>query len=119
MTVSGFTILRHAGPLGYPFVESIRSVLPLVDEFIAVVAEDDEESGTAIEAIGDRRIRVLRSAWQPMGIDGVELSRQTNLALEQCTGAWAIYLQADELIHEDDHERLRRSLRDHLTRDTE
>lgn len=119
MTVSGFTILRHCGALGYPFVESIRSVLPLVDEFIAVVAEDDDQSGPAIEALDDRRIRLLRSPWQSVGIGGVELARQTNLALGHCAGAWAIYLQADELIHEDDHESIRRSMRDHLTRDTE
>lgn len=117
--MSAFTILRHAGPLGYPFIESIRSVLPIVDEFIVVIADDDDESGPDVEAIGDPRIRILRRPWQPVGIGGVELARQTNIALAQCTGAWAIYLQADELIHEDDHERLRRAMRDHLARDTE
>jgi len=117
--LSAFTILRHAGPLGYPFVESIRSVLPLVDECIAVVADDDEASGSAVEAIGDPRVRVVRRAWRPMGLGGVELARLTNIGLEQCTGAWAIYIQADEVIHEDDHDRLRRSMREHLPRDTE
>ena len=33
MFVSGFTFCRNVDKLGYPFVESIRSVLPLVDEF--------------------------------------------------------------------------------------
>jgi FkbM family methyltransferase len=119
MVVSGFTILRHAGRLGYPFLESIRSVLPLVDEFIAVVADDDRESAMAVEAIGDPRIRVHRSVWHPVGVDGIELARQTNIALQQCTGDWAIYVQADEVIHEEDHEILRRAMRAHLTRDTE
>ena len=34
MKVSGFTFLRNGQKLGYPFVESIRSVLPIVDEFV-------------------------------------------------------------------------------------
>ena len=34
MKISGFTFLRHGQKLGYPFDASIRSILPLVDEFI-------------------------------------------------------------------------------------
>ena len=34
MKVSGFTFLRNGQKLGYPFVASIRSILPIVDEFI-------------------------------------------------------------------------------------
>ena len=32
MRVSGFTFIRNGTMLGYPFVESIRSALPLCDE---------------------------------------------------------------------------------------
>ena len=31
MKVSGFTFLRNGQKLGYPFIASIRSILPLVD----------------------------------------------------------------------------------------
>ena len=34
------------------------------------------------------------------------LAQQTNVALLNCTGEWAIYLQADEAIYERDHARL-------------
>jgi hypothetical protein len=117
--VSGFTILRHAGALGYPFIQSIQSVLPLVDEFIVAIADDDAETASAVEALNDTRITIVRTAWHPVGIGGVELARQTNIALGQCTGTWAIYAQADELIHEDDYDAIRRAMRAHLTRDTE
>ena len=39
MKVSGFTFLRNPHKLGYPFIESIRSVLPIVDEFINLYRE--------------------------------------------------------------------------------
>jgi hypothetical protein len=34
MKISGFTFLRNGQKLGYLFVESIRSILPIVDEFV-------------------------------------------------------------------------------------
>ena len=34
MKVSGFTFLRNGQKLGYPFVASIRLILPVVDEFV-------------------------------------------------------------------------------------
>ena len=34
MKVSGFTFLRNGVMLGYPFEASIKSILPIVDEFI-------------------------------------------------------------------------------------
>src|SRR5262249_35129512 len=41
---------------------------------------------------------------------GLILSEQTNLALDRCTGDWCLYLQADEVLHEDDRARLRASI---------
>jgi hypothetical protein len=34
LRISGFTFARNAVRLGYPLEESIRSVLPLVDEML-------------------------------------------------------------------------------------
>ena len=39
MTVSGFTFVYHAIERDYPVVESIKSMLPICNEFIVV--EDD------------------------------------------------------------------------------
>ncbi|GAA7265447.1 hypothetical protein HpCK38_19390 [Helicobacter pylori] len=43
MKISGFTFLKNGSILGYPFIQSIQSLLPLVDEFIVNVgiSEDD------------------------------------------------------------------------------
>ena len=42
MKVSGFSFLRDGVKLGYPFVESIRSALPVCDEFIVAVGRSDD-----------------------------------------------------------------------------
>ena len=34
MKVSAFTFIKNGQILGYPFIQSIQSVLPIVDEFV-------------------------------------------------------------------------------------
>ena len=40
MKISAFTFLRNVAQYGYPFEASIRSVLPIVDEFVALLASN-------------------------------------------------------------------------------
>ena len=42
MNVSGFTFCRNAVKYDYPLVESIRSVLPVCDEFIVNVGRCED-----------------------------------------------------------------------------
>jgi glycosyltransferase involved in cell wall biosynthesis len=103
MKVSGFTFCRNAVLYDYPVVESIRSILPLVDEFVVNVGRCKDGTLDLIRSIGDSKIRILESVWdETLRKDGLIYSQQTNIALSQCTGDWAFYLQADEVIHEDD-----------------
>ncbi len=44
MTVTGFTIVRNAIKLSYPFLESVRSLAPLCDE--VVIGLGDSTDGT-------------------------------------------------------------------------
>lgn len=62
MFVSGFTFCRNVEKLGYPFIESIRSLLPLVDEFIVNVGDSEDRTLQMIKNIGDSRIRIVESA---------------------------------------------------------
>jgi glycosyltransferase involved in cell wall biosynthesis len=112
MKVSGFTFCRNAVRYDYPVVESIRSILPIVDEFIVNVGRCDDGTLELIKSIGDHKIRIVESVWdEQLKKDGLIYSQQTNIALSRCTGDWALYLQADEVIHERDFETILRSLR--------
>ncbi|MBZ0218746.1 MAG: glycosyltransferase [Fimbriimonadaceae bacterium] len=107
MKISGFTFVRNAVKLNYPVVESIRSALPIVDEFVVCVGDSDDDTLGLIRSIDDPKVRIVESKWNPnIRKGGFVLAQQTNIALFNCTGHWAIYLQADELIHERDHDRL-------------
>lgn len=90
--------------LDYPVVESIQSILPMVDEFVVNVGNSDDGTLDLIRGVGSPKIRIVESQWNPnIGTGGYVLAQQTNVALFNCTGTWAIYLQADEVIHERDH----------------
>ncbi len=108
MKVSGVTVLRNAVKLGYPFAESIRSALPLCDEFIVVVGDSDDGTIDAVRGLDDSRIRVVETVWS----DKIEpqryvISQQTNIGLDNCKGDWVISLQANEVLHEGAHDNLR------------
>ena len=44
MKISAFTFIKNGQILGYPFLQSIQSVLPIVDEFIINVGESEDDT---------------------------------------------------------------------------
>ena len=93
--VSGLSIVRNGQRLDYPFLEAIRSALPLCDEFIVVVGQSDDDTLNLIRAIDDPRLRIVETVWS----DKVRprkslLAQQTNIGLHLCQGNWCLYVQA-------------------------
>ncbi len=119
MKVSGCTFLRNAQKLGYPFVESIRSVLPLVDEFIIALGPCDDATEPMLRAIGDPKIRIIPTQWNERiqtdySVKGFVYGQQKSIALFNCTGDWAFYLEADEVVHESELVKIRAAMETHL-----
>ncbi|HTL62398.1 MAG TPA: hypothetical protein VL261_12185 [Nitrospira sp.] len=114
MTVSGFTFCRNAVKYDYPVLESIRSVLPVCDEFIVNVGRCGDGTLELIQSIRDPKIKIIESVWDDsLRKDGLIYSQQTNVALKHCKGDWALYVQADEVVHEHDLPALRQSMAHH------
>jgi glycosyltransferase involved in cell wall biosynthesis len=103
MKISGFTIARNAIRYGYPLEQSLRSLLPLVDELVVAVGKSEDKTLQLVRSIGSPKLKVFETVWDMQARQGGHvLSQQTNLALARCSGDWAVYLQADEVLHEDD-----------------
>ena len=101
MKVSGFTVARNVIKFGYPAVEAITSILPVCDEFIVNVGDSEDDTLKLIQSIGSPKIKIIQNIWDPkMRKSGNILAYQTNLALAECKGDWAFYIQADECVHE-------------------
>jgi glycosyltransferase involved in cell wall biosynthesis len=101
VSISGFTFIRNGVSLGFPFVESIRSLLPLVDEFVIAVGRSDDDTLERVRAIADPKIRIIETVWnEHMADRGFVYAQQKMIAQYACTGQWAFYLEGDEVVHE-------------------
>jgi len=97
--ISGFTIVRNAVTLDYPIVPAIRSILGLCDEVVVNVGKSDDDTRDLVAGLGDPRVRIIDTIWDFSRGSGV-LAHETNRAMAACRGAWGVYIQADEVLHE-------------------
>ncbi len=101
--LSGFTVIRNAVLMGYPVVEAIRSILPIVDEYIVAVGAGDDTTRDLVATIDSPKLRIVDTVWDRSRTQGGQmLADKTNEALAMCRGTWCFYLQADEVVHERD-----------------
>lgn len=115
MKVSGFTFIRNAVKLGFPAVESIRSILPICDEFVVNVGESEDGTLELIKSMGEPKVRILSTPWnERMKVKGFVYGQQKTIAHFNCTGDWAFYLEGDEVVHEDDLGNIYSSMERHL-----
>jgi len=115
MKVSGFSFLRDGVKLGYPFEESIRSALPVCDEFIVAVGASEDGTLERLEAMKEPKLRLVPTTWnEQCRSHGFVYGQQKMIAQYNCTGDWAFYLEGDEVLHEDDLDSLRRAMAHYL-----
>lgn len=110
--VSGISIVRNAEILDYPIEAALRSVLPLCEEVLLNLGPSEDRTHELVRSIDDPRIQVREHDWgDPAGRRARDLSAETNWILDRCTHDWVLYIQADEVLHEDDYGALRQALR--------
>ena len=63
MKVSAFTFTKNGQILGYPFIQSIQSILPIVDEFIINVGKSEDNTLEMVQSIKNKKIRIIHSKW--------------------------------------------------------
>jgi hypothetical protein len=117
--ISGFTFLRNGQKLGYPFIESIRSILPLVDEFVIALGPCEDDTEKMLREISDPKIKIIPTQWNERirndySIKGFVYGQQKSIALFNCTGDWAFYLEGDEVVHESDLPKIRSAMEKYL-----
>jgi hypothetical protein len=105
MKVTGFTFIRNAVKLGYPVTESIRSILPLCNDFVVVVGNSDDGTLDLIQRIDPAKIKIIESIWDEspeLKKGGKIYAVETDKALKAIPGDsdWAFYIQGDEVVHE-------------------
>ncbi|MEO6550362.1 MAG: glycosyltransferase family 2 protein [Ferruginibacter sp.] len=106
MKVSGFTFVKNAIKYGYPVVESIQSLLPLLDEMIVCLGDSEDATTEMILAFKSDKIKIIHSIWdKTLKAGGKVLAVETDKAMDATSADadWLFYIQADELVHEQYH----------------
>lgn len=110
MKVVGFTFVRNAIRYDYPVLESINSLLPLCDEVVVAVGNSDDGTLDLIQGINSPKIRIIETVWDDSLREGgrvLAVETDKALAAVPADADWAIYLQADEVLHEADYPAIR------------
>ncbi|MCK5110283.1 MAG: glycosyltransferase [Arcobacteraceae bacterium] len=108
MTISAFTFIKNGEILGYPFLQSIKSILSIVDEFVVNVGDSEDDTLQLIQSLNDPKIRIIQSKWNDKMKDrGYVYGQQKMIAQFNCTSDWAFYLEGDEIIHENDLQKIK------------
>lgn len=104
-TVSGYTTTFNLE--GYPFRESIQSMLGFCDEVVVVDGVSTDGTWEALEELAkeDDRIKLFQNPWDfsEPGIDGL----QKAFARYMCEGEFLWQQDCDEVVHERDYEKIK------------
>ncbi len=103
-SISAFTLIKNMVKFDYPCIESINSVLPFVDEVIVNIGKSDDGTEELLqkEFGQEEKVILFEQEWEDSSQGTTFFSNQTNNALGMCSSDWALYIQADEVLHEDD-----------------
>jgi hypothetical protein len=105
MKVTGFTFIRNAVKFDYPVAESIKSILPLCDDFVVAVGNSDDNTAELVQSIDRQKIKIINTIWDDspeMKTGGRVFASETDKAFQAVPedSDWAFYIQGDEVIHE-------------------
>jgi len=114
MKISGFTFVKNAVKYGYPVLESINSLLPIVDEMIVCLGDSEDETNALVGSIGSGKIKIIHSVWdKDLREGGKVLAVETDKAMDATAADsdWLFYIQADEVLHEQYHAAILEAMR--------
>jgi len=115
MNLYGLAFVKNGVKFDYPFIESLDSLSPLVEKtYINVGVSDD---GTLEKLQESQDLKIIEVDWDEQRTDkGHILSDMTDVALKKLREeiddpeAWVIYLQSDEVLHEQDYQKIREDI---------
>lgn len=113
MKISGFTFVRNAVKFDYPVMEAITSILPLCDEFVIALGDSGDGTRELIQSIESPKIKIIDTIWdESLRTGGQTFALETNKAFDEISADsdWAFYIQADEVVHEQYHDRIKEAM---------
>lgn len=93
-------VIRNGISSGYPFIEAIKSALPMADEFL--ISEGYSTDGTyeVLERCfqGEEKIKLYRNKWDEKSVNGSALTNALNNIRYKCKYEYIFEVDANEII---------------------
>jgi glycosyltransferase involved in cell wall biosynthesis len=113
--VSGMVVLSNAIDMCYPFIESIKSFLPVVDEMVVVWDYySKDKTRELVEEINNSKIRIVPTTFdlEATGFLAYGIARTTGY--QACKGDLVLMFDADGILHETDIPKLKQRIDEQL-----
>ncbi len=111
----GFGVLKNGVKYDFPFRESLYSMKPITEEIYFALGDSVDTTNAEFEKMNV--CKTINTTWDASLKDGLVISTETNKAIQflksdvsDLSHAWGLYLQADEVIHEDDYKIIQKDL---------
>lgn len=113
----GFGVLKNGVKYDFPFKESLLSMAPITEAVYFALGDSEDSTNAEFEKM--EFCKTINTTWDKNLKDGKVISVETNKALNflkenipasDLASAWGLYLQADEVLHEDDYKVLKKDL---------
>ncbi len=104
MRITGFTFIKNAVKFDFPIEEAILSIAPLCDEIVVAAGDSSDTTNQLIAGIS-ANLKIFHTIWDETLLnDGAVLADETNKALNKISPDtdWCVYIQGDEVMHEED-----------------
>lgn len=115
--IFGFTLLRNGVKYDYSFRECLESLSKVTEKVYLALGKSEDSTEEAVSDLDFLKIK--QTVWDDsLRKGGLILSQQTNEALDflredhkKTPGSWGVYLQCDEVFHEEDYELIKEDIR--------
>ncbi len=109
--ISGLLTLGEAEWAGFPYIESVSSFLPVVDELVIAfnVLCKKDGSREKLEKLGDR-VRIVSSVFDIDKFGWISHGISRSMGYQACKGDIVLMFDADDVLHEKQYEQLKHEL---------
>lgn len=117
VSLYGFGVLKNGVKYDFPYKESVLSLEPITENVYFALGDSEDETNAEFAKMPF--CKTINTTWDKSLKDGKVISVETNKALQflkmsltpaELKHAWGLYLQADEVLHEDDYKVLKKDL---------
>jgi glycosyltransferase involved in cell wall biosynthesis len=102
-TLGIYTFAHNLVEYDYPFLESLRSALPIADQIVVAECESTDNTLELLKQFQEENKDKVKIVYQPWVKHFTELSKLGNYASTFLETDWKWELQADEVLHENQY----------------